>query len=95
MSKYQLDKALWTCIRDREQLMRHAQAPDEFAAGFDLDDAERKALVNADVRGLYAAGAIPFLVYQFALMRNRGVSMEFLQQYAAALQGVPSQDITT
>ncbi|HWH95282.1 MAG TPA: hypothetical protein VNT03_15585 [Baekduia sp.] len=95
MSKYGLDKALWTCIRNRDAMRELTEGPEQFIQRFDLSESERRALVEGDVRGLYASAAIPFLIYQFALVRNRGFTIEFAQHYVGALQGLPPQEIST
>lgn len=95
MSRYELDKALWVVIRDPEQASQLDDDPDEFLKGRDLAESERNALLAADTRGLYEAGAIPFLVYQFALHRAGGFTLEFVQSYVASLDGAESQDLVT
>ena len=82
MSRYGLDKALWLAIRGQ---------PGET----DLTDDERRALEACDVRALYAFGAIPFLVYQYALGRAGGFSFEFVGDYVEQLAGLEPVDTAT
>jgi hypothetical protein len=82
MSRYGLDKALWLAIRGQ---------PGET----DLTDDERRALEACDVRALYAFGAIPFLVYQYALGRAGGFSFEFVGDYVKQLAGLEPVDTAT
>lgn len=85
MSKYELDRALWLAIR------RNSESLDER----DLTEEERRAYEECDVRSLYSLGAIPFLVYQYALTRAGGASLEVIGQYVETLQGLEPVDTAT
>ena len=95
MSRYETDKALWQWIR--EPAMREALRDDPAAyfAERDVTHEERLAIEEGDIRALYTLGAIPFLIYQYAIGRNRGVNLEFLGEYVAKLEGCEPADITT
>ena len=82
MSRYGLDKALWLAIRGR-------------AEDVELTDEERTAFDAVDVRALYQAGAIPFLIYQYALGKAGGFSFEFVGDYVKQLDGLEPVDTTT
>ncbi len=85
MSRYELDRALWLAIRHR----------DESLDGRDLTAEERRAFEECDVCALYTLGAIPFLIYQYALDRNGGFSFEFVGRYVGQLEGLEPADTTT
>ena len=82
MSRYGLDKALWLAIRGQD-------------GDTDLTDEERRAFEECDVRALYSLGAIPFLVYQYALGRAGGFSFEFVGGYVEQLRGLEPVDTAT
>jgi hypothetical protein len=82
MSRYGLDKALWLAIRRRE-------------GETDLTDDERRAFEECDVRALYSLGAIPFLIYQYALGKAGGFSVEFVGDYVEQLRGLEPVDTAT
>ncbi len=83
MSRYALDKALWLSIRRKDEPLG------------DLTDEERRAFEECDVRALYSLGAIPFLVYQYAMGKAGGVSLEAIGQYVERLQGLEPVDTET
>ena len=82
MSRYGLDKALWLAIRGEQ-------------GETELTDEERRAFEACDVRALYELGAIPFLVYQYALGRAGGFSLEFVGDYVRQLAGLEPVDTAT
>jgi hypothetical protein len=82
VSRYGLDKALWLAIRGEE-------------GDADLTDEERRAFDECDVRSLYEQGAIPFLIYQYALGQAGGFSFEFVGDYVQRLEGVEPVDTVT
>ena len=47
------------------------------------------------MRALYSLGAIPFLVYQYAMGKAGGVSLEAIGQYVGKLQGLEPVDTET
>ena len=95
MSRYELDKALWEWIREPARRTELSTAAESFFAGRDVSDEERRAIEECDIRALYTLGAIPFLVYQFAIGRAGGVNLEFLGSYVARLEGCEPADIST
>ena len=82
MSRYGLDKALWLAIRGE-------------AGKPELTDEERRAFEACDVRALYEAGAIPFLIYQYALGRAGGFSLEVVGGYVQQLAVLEPVDTAT
>jgi len=82
VSRYGLDKALWLAIRGDE-------------GDAELSDEERRAFEDCDVRALYSLGAIPFLIYQYALGRAGGFSFEFVGDYVRRLEGLEPVDTAT
>jgi hypothetical protein len=64
VSLYQLDKAikLLTHNLDPVPFQRFVVDPAAYADGFELSEAERKALMEKDIGALYALGAQPFIL---------------------------------
>jgi hypothetical protein len=61
MSLYQVQKCLFDYLRDKE----HAppdEKPEISVEGYDLDEAERKAVTTLDVGTLYAMGTHPVII---------------------------------
>jgi hypothetical protein len=61
MSVYQVQKCLFDYLRAKE----HAPAgekPDVSVEGYDLNEAERKAVTTLDVGALYAMGTHPVII---------------------------------
>jgi Aromatic-ring-opening dioxygenase LigAB, LigA subunit len=95
MSHYATSRVMWEVTRDRELADRFRTDPAAVLEGRDLDDEERKALAAADIRALFELGVHPFVLYHFALRLAGGVSMAFLQDYVAQLQGLTVGDLET
>jgi Aromatic-ring-opening dioxygenase LigAB, LigA subunit len=95
MSRYATSRVMWEVTRDRELADRFRTDPAAVLEGRDLDDEERKALAAADIRALFELGVHPFVLYHFALRLAGGVSMAFLQDYVAQLQGLTVGDLET
>jgi hypothetical protein len=95
MSHYSTSRVMWEVTRDRELADRFRTDPAAVLEGRDLDDEERKALAAADIRALFELGVHPFVLYHFALRLAGGVSMAFLQDYVAQLQGLTVGDLET
>lgn len=64
---YFLHKLLWELRRDPALAARFRADPDGVLAGYELDPAEREAIVTRDFRALYDRGANPYLLYFCAL----------------------------
>jgi Aromatic-ring-opening dioxygenase LigAB, LigA subunit len=95
VSRYEVDKALWQVIREPAVRAALRDDPERFFEGRDVTDEERRALQEGDIRALYTMGAIPFLIYQFALGRAGGFSIEFAHDYVGRLAGCEPADIAT
>lgn len=96
MSLYQLDKAikLLTHNEDPAPFQRFLQDSSGYAAGFDLTDDERRALVERDVVALYSMGVQPFILMMFAAKTSGEEPMRFMPKYMAMLKplGHPSYE---
>lgn len=95
MTRYAVDKALWTYGRDPGFKERLDTDPATALAGYELSDPERTALATRDIRAIFALGAHPFLVYGWAIAANGGWSFEFMKDYVDRLAGLPLGDIET
>ena len=95
MSHYATSRVMWEITRDRELAERFRADPAAVLDGWDLDDAERKALAAQDVRALFERGIHPFVVYHFALRLAGGISMAFMQDYLAQLKGLTVGNLET
>ena len=83
MSLYQLQKLIYHINRDAERRQRYRQDVVAFVAGYDLTEQESAAILNVDVRTLYAMGVHSLLLRPFTLLNK--VSNE---DYAKALKGL-------
>lgn len=95
MTRYAVDKVLWQVSHDEAFRNAFFADPPSAIAARELDAAERAALSAQDLRALFAMGAHPFLLYSFAIARNRGWSPQFMQAYVAELAGLELGDIET
>jgi len=64
MSRYAVNKVLWTVARDDAQAAVYMETPEPFLAGFSLTDEERRQLLDRDFGAMFAAGAHPFLLHE-------------------------------
>jgi hypothetical protein len=83
VSLYQVQKLLFHVNRDVERRERYRQDPAAFVNAYELSDAERAAVLDIDVRGLYIMGVHSLLLRPFTLLNK--VSNE---DYAKALKGL-------
>ena len=83
MSLYQLQKLIYHVNRDSAQRERYRQDASAFVKNYELSEAEAKAVIDVDVRGLYSLGVHSLLLRPFTLMHK--VSNE---DYAKALKGL-------
>jgi hypothetical protein len=83
MSLYQLQKLIYHINRDPAARERYRRDPATFVKGYELTERERTALLNLDVRTLYALGVHSLLLRPFTLLHH--VSNE---DYAKALAGL-------
>lgn len=95
MTRYATSRVMWEITRDRDLAERFRADPAAVLAGRDLDDAEHTALAAQDVRALFELGIHPFVVYHFALRLAGGMSMAFMQDYLARLQGLTVGNLET
>lgn len=95
MTRYALDKVLWTYGRDPTYRGAFDADPATTIAASELDDAERAALAARDLRAIFSLGAHPFLVYSFAIQLNGGWSFQFMLDYVETLKGLELGDIET
>jgi hypothetical protein len=83
MSLYQVQKLIYHVNRDSERRERYRQDTPNFVKAYDLTEEESAAIVNVDVRALYAMGVHSLLLRPFTLLHK--VSNE---DYAKALKGL-------
>ena len=95
MTRYALDKVLWTYAREPQFKAAFDADPTATIDGRELSDAERDALTARDARAIFALGAHPFLLYSFAIAANGGWSFDLMKDYVAKLEGLALGDIET
>lgn len=95
MTRYCLDKVLWTYARSAEFKASFDTDPASTLAGYELSPAEISALAAGSIRDIFTLGAHPFLCYSFAIARNGGWSFELMDDYVAQLQGLMPGNIET
>ncbi len=95
MSRYAMNKVLWTYGRDPEYRGSFDRDATTMLASEDIDAAEREALIDRDIRALFSLGAHPFLVYSFAIQINGGWSYPFMLDYVECLRGLELCNIET
>jgi hypothetical protein len=83
MSLYQLQKLIYHVNRDPAARERYRTDPEAFVAGYQLTEEERAAVLNLDIRSLYAFGVHSLLLRPFTLLHR--VSNE---DYAKSLAGL-------
>jgi hypothetical protein len=83
MSLYQVQKLIYHVNRDAERRQRYRQDSAAFVDNYDLSEQEKTAILNVDVRALYAMGVHSLLLRPFTLLNK--VSNE---AYAKALKGL-------
>lgn len=80
MSRYQLQKLCRAVNRDPAARTRYMDDRTAFVADFELDDAEKRAVLDLDIDALYDLGVHPLLLRPFTIIN--GVSQD---DYIAAL----------
>jgi protocatechuate 4,5-dioxygenase alpha chain len=95
MSHYATSHVMWEITRDRDLAEQFRGDPAAVLDGRDLDDAERTALANHDLRGLFERGIHPFVLYHFALRLAGCWSPAFMQDYLAQLKGLTVANLET
>jgi protocatechuate 4,5-dioxygenase alpha chain len=95
MTRYAVDKILWTYGRDPQYRTAFNHDAASVIAQDELEDGERSALVAKDLRAIFSLGAHPFLVYSFAIQLNGGWSYQFMLDYVERLKGLELGDIET
>lgn len=95
MTRYAMDKILWTYGRDADYRTAFNETPAAVIAPEELDEAERAALATKDIRAIFSLGAHPFLVYSFAIQMNGGWSYPFMLDYVEKLKGLELGNIET
>ena len=83
MSLYQLQKMLFHTLSDPRRRDEYRQSPERFAEGYELDAAERTAVLCVDIRALYRMGVDPLLLRPFTEL-NRVKAAD----HYAALRGL-------
>jgi hypothetical protein len=70
MSIYALQKLIRDVNRDPKLRESYFAAPDRFAAGYELTDAERSALLTTDLTKLYGLGVHGLLLKPFSILHS-------------------------
>lgn len=83
MSLYQVQKLIYHVNRDAERRERYRQDAVAFVKSYDLSEPESAAILNLDVRALYAMGVHSLLLRPFTLLHK--ISNE---DYSGALKGL-------
>jgi len=83
MSLYQVQKLIYHVNRDPERRERYRQDAPNFVKTYDLTERESAAILNVDVRALYAMGVHSLLLRPFTLLHK--ISNE---DYAKSLKGL-------
>lgn len=96
MSRYGVNKALWTVARDDAQAAIYMETPEAFLADFSLTDEEHRQLLERDFAVLFADGAHPFLLFTFRIKISGGFSFPMMTEHVKALSAIdPPLDIST
>lgn len=96
MSRYAVNKALWTVGRDDAQAAIYMDKPETFLADYSLTPTEHRQLMERDYAGMFTDGAHPFLLYTFRIKLAGGFSFPLLMEHVRALSGIePPLDIST
>ena len=70
MSTYALNKMIRDVNRDPVRRERFFQAAEEFAAGYELNEAERTAFLARDIGALYRLGVHGLILRPFTLLHQ-------------------------
>lgn len=96
MSRYAVNKALWTIARDDTQAAIYMEMPEAFLAGFSLTDEENRQLLERDFAAMFEAGAHPFLLFTFRIKISGGFSFPMMMEHVKVLSAIePPLDIST
>jgi hypothetical protein len=95
MTRYALDKVLWTYARQPDFKADFDADPVAAIAARELDAVEAAALAARDYRAIFLCGAHPFLLYSFAIAANGGWSFDMMKDYVGRLEGLTPGDIET
>ena len=96
MSRYAVNKVLWTVARDDAQAAIYMENPETFLADFSLSDTEHRQLLERDFAAMFADGAHPFLLFTFRIKISGGFSFPMMTEHVKALSAVePPLDIST
>jgi hypothetical protein len=96
MSRYAVNKVLWTVARDDAQAAIYMETPEPFLADFSLTDEEHRQLLERDFGAMFAAGAHPFLLFTFRIKISGGFSFPMMTEHVKALADIePPLDIST
>jgi hypothetical protein len=96
MSRYAVNKALWTVSREDAQAAIYKESPEKFLADFSLTKEEHRQLLERDFGAMFAAGAHPFLLFTFRIKISGGWSYPMMVEHVRALSKIdPPLDIST
>ena len=96
MSRYAVNKVLWTVSRDDAQAAVYMESPETFLAEFSLTPEEHRQLLDRDFAAMFADGAHPFLLFTFRIKLSGGFSFPMMIEHVRVLSAVePPLDITT
>ena len=89
MSSYELNRAIHHIYTVRDCTMRFRAGDESILTGYDLDEPERKALVEKDFPRLWALDVHPVLLFHLsAVLYPREW---YLKEVVPAIQGVPNR----
>ena len=95
MSRYGVNKALWTVARDDAQAAIYMETPEQFLTGLSLTETERTQLLERDFGGMFAAGAHPFLLFTFRIKISGGFSFPMMTEHVRVMSEIdPPLDIS-
>jgi hypothetical protein len=69
MSRYELGRLFFDACRDRDMVLvsKYREDPESVLDGYRLSEAERRSVLNGDIRAIYEAGVPPLLVRMGAM----------------------------
>ena len=86
MSTTEVERCIWELHRHKNATLAHFQNdPSDFLSRFDLEEAEKKALLEKDYRVLYTSGVHPMVVLFFSQVNGTP-----MPEYLAAIGSASS-----
>lgn len=95
MTKYAVNKILWQVAKEPGFGECFFEDPEQTIKDYELNDVERSSIISTDLRNIFQLGAHPFLLYSFAIAKNKGWSVQFMSEYVKELKGLGLGNIET